>query len=112
MAKFVLEKKLSVESETSFLEHKTIESSDYIEEIFNGNSYAEYVGGTLTFKINDELQLISLSSENRTEKELYWAALCYLKYKGSGHSLSRAYNILSNYKDAKTAKLLLTIIPS
>lgn len=85
-----------------------IDCSDYIEKVFNEEAYAEYAGATLTFKVGDELQLVSLSSEDRNEDELYWAAMCYLKYKGSGHSLPRAYEILSHYKDAKTAKLLLS----
>lgn len=109
MEKLTQKKKHSRELEATSQQCEKVDCSDYIRKIFNEEVYAEYAGGTLTFKMNNQLQLVSLSSEDRNENELYWAAMCYLKYKGSGHSLPRAYEILSHYKDARTAKLMLTI---
>lgn len=62
-------------SETSDLDLAPI-----LKDVFYEKKGAEYAGGTLAVKIDDELQLLNVG-DGKTDEEKFWIALNYLKYK-------------------------------
>ena len=94
--------------------------TNYIRDVFYEKSYAEYVAGTLTFKVNyagigpesEELIFCNFNETEAPEDYLFWLAMCYLKYKSpTTHHYPTALGIVKNYHDqVLAAKLLLEVI--
>ena len=77
-----------------------------LENIFWEKQYAEYAGGTLTVKIDDELQFLNVG-DGKTEEERVWIALNYLKYRHEGCAhYALAESIVRNSDMFKSKKLL------
>ena len=100
----------------------------YLQDIYREKIYAEYIGGTLIFKIftngvlggenmifcnftDDDMIFCNFTDDDATPEYLFWLAILYLKYKNLKNShYNKAENIVRSYEDkALAAKLLLEI---
>lgn len=82
-----------------------------IKEVYYGKAYAEYAGGTLTFRVspngepigddNYELAFCNFSNEDATPEYLFWLAMCYMKYRATPTSAhyNEALDIIRNWSD-------------
>lgn len=58
-----------------------INLTPYLKDIFHEKKPAQYVGGTLSFPIGENVVMANIG-EGYTEEEKCWIALNYIKYKG------------------------------
>lgn len=82
----------------------------YFEDVYKEKEYAEYIGGTFCFKIQDgEIEFCNLDEERWTIKERYWLAMCYVKYKGEkSYHFYEALSILKkNLSQKEITKILI-----
>lgn len=93
--------------------------TNHIKNVFYEKAYAEYVAGTLTFKISypgigpdsEDLIFCNFKEESAPEDYLFWLAACYLKYKSpTTHHYPIAQEIIQNYSDpAFAARIMLEL---
>lgn len=84
-----------------------IDSVALLKQVFRGNRYAEYAGGTLTIAVKEEdwkqgfpgeksALLMFNVGEGKSAEEDCWIALNYIKYKKNGCYFDQALEIVRN----------------
>lgn len=73
-----------------------------LQGIFNEEEYyGEYVGGTLSVKVDDQVHLLNMGDFGDSDTGC-WLALCYLKYKSPSHRFyDTALKIVENNPEYK-----------
>ena len=84
-----------------------------LQDIYYEKMYAEYIAGTLSFKVSvvgrmsDESEILVLCNfdkKDATEEYLFWLAACYTKYKSPVHShWKKSMEIIRDYEDSVLA---------
>jgi hypothetical protein len=80
-----------------------------LKKIFAGERYAEYIGGTLTFKTEDNMIMLNVG-QGETEEEKVWIALNYIKHR-KGRFRNAAIDIVRGREDYRKelAKALIKV---